>query len=535
MEEIEIANPNSDNRQIVRAAGTIMGAMILGQVLSLISSMLITRAFGTSLQNDAFYAANRLPDILYNLVAGGALASAFIPTFTTLLTHGKRSTAWQLASSIANLVTLILVIICVLTALFAPWVVQNILARGFAGDKIAVTAGLLRIQLIAPIIFGLSGLMMGILNAHQSFLWPAFAPAMYSLGKILGVLLFVPHLGVTGLAWGVVLGAGLHAVVQLPAILRLPERKYTAGLGLHLPEVREVARLMGPRLIGVSIVQLNFLINTNLASQWVAGLTAINIAFSTMMIPEAFIAQATAIAALPTFSAQVARGKPDEMRSSLAVLLRAVLSLALPASLGLILLRQPLIALLYQHGGVFDATSTQQVSWVLLWYAAGLVFHCTVEIVSRSFYALHDTKTPVLVGVAAMSLNIGFSFLFTGLFDRVGWLPYGGLALANSLATALETGGLLFFMRRRLGGLHLHMIGAGLFKSALATLVMVLGLWGWLYFLAGHSVWLIALGGVVIGAGLYGAMLAWLKAPELQMILGLVKRFLPGARKSVGD
>ena len=157
MESSETLPTQNDNQQIAKAAGTIMIAMILGQVFSLVSSMLITRAFGTSAQNEAFYAANRLPDILYSLVAGGALASAFIPTFTTLLTHGERSTAWKLASAIANLVTLILVVICLITAVFAPWVVQHILAPGFSdAATIALTAQLLRIQLCAPIIFGLS-------------------------------------------------------------------------------------------------------------------------------------------------------------------------------------------------------------------------------------------------------------------------------------------------------------------------------------------------------------------------------------------
>jgi putative peptidoglycan lipid II flippase len=525
MESTEPINAGTDNQRIARAAGTVMLAMILGQVFSLVSSMLITGAFGTSARNEAFFAANRLPDILYNLVAGGALASAFIPTFTTLLTRGERKTAWKLASAVANLVTLILVIICILTAVFAPWVVRTILAPGFSdATNIQLTASLLRIQLIAPIVFGLSGLIMGILNAHQSFLWPAFAPAMYSIGKIIGVLFFVPHFGSQGLAWGVVLGAVMHGLIQLPALLKLPERKYSLSLGLSIPEVREVARLMGPRLIGVSIVQLNFLINTRLASNWEGAVTAISVSFALMLIPEAAIAQAAAIAALPTFSAQVARGKPEEMRNSLALLLRTVLSLALPAAFGLILLRNPLVALIYQRGE-FSALSTQLVSWALLWYAAGLVFHCIVEIVSRAFYALHDTRTPVAVGVAAMSMNIGFSFLFTWLFARVGWQPHGGLALANSLATALESVVLLYYMRKRIGGLQLKVIGSGLAKAALATTAMSAAILVWLWFTRVMTVWMVAIAGVGIGCVVYLAVMTALRAPELQMIGGLLRRF----------
>ena len=533
MESTEILPGQTDNQKIARAAGTIMVPMILGQVFSLISTMLITRTFGTGAQNEAFYAANRLPDILYNLVAGGALASAFIPMFATLLTHGDRKTAWKLASAIANLITIILVVICAITAIFSPWVVKHILASGFTDQNVALAASLLRIQLIAPIIFGLSGLAMGILNVHQSFLWPALAPAMYSIGKIIGVLFLVPHFGVQGISIGVVLGALMHGLIQLPALLRLPERKYTFSLGLKMPEVREVARLMGPRVLGVSIVQLNFLINTNLASFWPGTVTSINTAFSLMLIPEAAIAQAMAIAALPIFSGQVARGKPEEMRASLTMLLRAVILLALPASLGLILLRRPLVTLILQYKQ-FTANSTELVCWALLWYAAGLVFHSVVEIVSRAFYALHDTKTPVFVGVAAMSLNLGFSFLFTWLFGLIGWMPHGGLALANSLATALEMLGLLFFMRRRLGGLQLKMIGGGLLKAALATLAMSAAITAWLFLTSGHSNWLIALGGVAVGVLVYLAAVILLKVPELQMLKDLLLRILPGKGKSAG-
>lgn len=531
MESTENASMPNDNRQIARAAGTIFFAMIIGQALSLVSSMLITRAFGTGASNEAFFAANRLPDIIYNLVAGGALASAFIPTFTTLLTRGDRKTAWRLASAVINLVTLILVLICLLTVVFAPWVVKTILAPGFSDEStILLTASLLRIQLIAPIIFGISGLLMGILNAHQSFLWPALAPAMYSVGKIIGVLFLVPRFGPQGLAIGVVLGALMHGLIQLPALLKLPERKFDLTLGLSIPEVREVARLMGPRLIGVSIVQLNFLINTRLASNWEGAVTAISVSFALMLIPEAAIAQAAAIAALPTFSAQVARGKPEEMRSSLALLLRTVISLALPASLGLILLRQPLVALIYQ-GGKFDAQSTQLVAWSLLFYAAGLVFHSIVEIISRAFYALHDTLTPVTVGVVAMSLNIGFSFLFTWLFGLAGWMPHGGLALANTLATALESIGLLIFMRKRIGGLHLKVIGEGVGKAGLATLAMSLAVVLWLSLT--HTVvnWVVALAGLVVGVVVYLLVMVLLKTPELQILNTLLRRLKPSTRK----
>ena len=246
----------------------------------------------------------------------------------------------------------------------------------------------------------------------------------------------------------------LHLLIQLPALFRLPARRYFPTLGLHFPAVREVARLMGPRLLGVAIVQLNFVVNTILATgQPVGSLSSIKYAWAVMTMPQVVIAQSIAIAALPTFSAQVARGELGNMRISLAATLRGVLLLSLPATFGLILLREPVIDLLFQHGE-FTAQSTDMVAWALLWYTVGLVGHSVVEIVARAFYALHDTKTPVFVGVVAMSLNLVFSLAFSALFTWLGWMPHGGLALANSLATFLEMVGLLVFMRRRLGGLE---------------------------------------------------------------------------------
>ena len=499
--------------------------MVLNQVISLVSSMVLTRAFGTGAANDAFIASNKFADIIYNLVAGGALASAFIPTFTTLLARGDRKTAWQLASAIANWVTLILTALAILSEIFAPWLISVVIAPGFSHDaiRLGLAVNMLRIQLAAPIIFGLSGLLMGILNSHQNFILPALAPVMYSLGKIFGILVLVPLIGANGLAWGVVIGATMHGLVQLPGLLRLPVRKYVLTLGMKLSEVREVVRLMAPRLLGVASVQINFLVNTNLASQFAGGVTAIGVAFSLMLIPEAAIAQAVAIAALPTFSAQVATGKLAEMRSSLATLLRGVILLALPASIGLMMLRTPLITLIYQ-GGQFGAQSTEMVSWALLWYAAGLVFHSIVEIVSRAFYALHDTKTPVFVGVTAMSLNVGFSLLFLAWFKALGLMPFGGLALANTVATALESGALLWFMRRKLSGLESRYILQGALSAIGCSLGMGAALYGWLNLTSASPVWLSGLGGVALGCGVYGLMLMLLRVSEFSSALNGLKR-----------
>ena len=520
----ETPPPPSGGRQIARAAGVVMAAFVLSNLVGLARQILVSQAFGTGASIDAFNAASRLPDLLFNLVAGGALGSAFIPTFTGFLAKGARERAWHLASSIANLVTVTLLLTSVIAYAFASPIVRHVLAPGFSPQQQALTVSLLRVLLVSPLIFGLSGLVMGILNAHQRFLLAALAPTMYWLGMIFGVLVWAPRWGIFGLAWGAVLGAALHLGVQLPGLLKLPYRRYLLTFGLHDPAVREVGRLMAPRVLGVAIVQLNFWINVVLASSQPKGsLTAIQIAWAVMTMPQVVIAQAIAIAALPTFSAQVARGEITAMRRSLASTLRGVVLLALPSAVGLILLRKPIIVLLFQRGE-FDAHSTALVAWALLWYTLGLVSHSVVEIASRAFYALHDTKTPVLVGSVAMSLNVGFSFAFVALFNAVHWMPHGGLALANTLATTLEMSGLLYLMRRRLKGLEGSHLTTGIVQAALASAALGLAVEALWRATAAFPLWLALTVTIAVGAALYAIALLLLRNAEALTLLHALHR-----------
>jgi len=434
---------------------------------------------------------------------------------------------------VTNLVFLALAVASAFTALFAPFLVRYLL---FALDpnadsvSLEMTTGLLRIILIAPAIFGVSGLLMSVLNAHQKFWLPALAPVFYWLGWIAGLLFFVPWMGIYGLAWGYVLGAVLHLLIQLPDLVKLVGRRYFPTFGLYNPAVVNVARLMAPRLVGVAAVQLNFVINTMVAASLGEGsLSAIKIAFMLMTMPLFAIAQSAATAALPTFSAQVARGEIAEMRAALASTLRGVLLLSIPATVGLILLRQPVVAMLFERGA-FDATSTELTAWALLWYTVGLLGHSVVEILSRAFYALHDTKTPVMVGVAAMGLNAIFSFIFPGVFSTAGWLPLGGLALANSLATALEAVTLLLLMRRRLEGLNGAEIAKGAGQASLAALGMGLGLLFWMQATGNLNPWLAGSGGVAVGGLVYGLGAILLKIPEIGDLIAFVRRKMPGVK-----
>ena len=306
-----------DNRQIARAAGMVMIGFVLSSLAGLLRQVLIANQFGTQGLIDTFYAATVLPDTLFALVAGGALASAFIPTFTGLLANQDREGAWTLASSVGNLVFVVLTVLSAVAWFFAPPIVERLIAPDFSPAQQILTAEMLRILLLSQIILGVSGLLMGILNSHQSFLLPALAPTFYWLGIIFGLLFFVPGMGIHGLAWGTVLGAGLHLGIQLPGLFRLPGRGYRFSLGLDNPNVRLVGRLIAPRLLGAAVVHLNFWVGSNLASGMVEGsLTAFKNAYMVMMMPQAIIAQSISIAALPTLSAQFATEKLSLMRSS---------------------------------------------------------------------------------------------------------------------------------------------------------------------------------------------------------------------------
>jgi putative peptidoglycan lipid II flippase len=517
-------NESSDqaNHQIARAAGTVMLAFIVSQLTGLAAKILIAGSFSAGVELDAFYAANRPSETLVTIMAGGILVSSFIPIFVKFLVKKDRDSAWKLASATTNLILVLMSLLAGLATLFARPIVQNILGAGFSPDKQVLTVSLLRIQTISIVFFGLSGLAVGVLNSHQKFLIPALAPAMYQLGQIFGILVLAPSMGIYGLAWGVVLGSVFNLLIQIPSLLRL-KGKYIPTFGLHNPSVGEVFRLMVPRMFGAAVVQLMLWVNTLLASHMAGGsVFSLTSGFSLMIMAQAAIAQSVATAVMPTFSAQFAQGKIDELRKTLASALRGVILLSVPATAGLILLSVPLITFLYQRGE-FTAETTKLVAWALTWYAAGLVFHSVLEVLVRAYYAMHDTKTPVLVGAAAMTLSIGLSLVFAPFFLTVGWMPHGGLALAVSVSTALEVTTLFLIMRKWLNGIHGPDIAKGFGAAALGTLGMIAALVFWMRAAGSAHAALTTLGGVAIGGSVYGLILILLRVPEVRSLFEMVR------------
>jgi len=484
----------AEKGRIAQAAGILVVAFVGSRALGLVREMVISRRFGTSWQLDAYLAAFRAPDFVFQLVAGGALASALIPTFSSYLARGEEGEVWRLASGVFNIVGILLTLCAGAAALFARPLLSWVIAPGFDSNAQELSARLMRLMFLSSIIFGWSAIAMAMLNSYQHFLLPALAPIAYNLSIIAGALFLAPAMGIYSLAVGVVVGAALHLAIQMPGLVR-KGLKFIPSLELAHPGVREVGRLMLPRAFGIAVTQLNFLVNTILASSLAEGsLAALNYAWMLMMLPQGLFAMTMATAAFPTLAELAARGEQAALRSTFSTTLRVVLYLTLPAGVGLFILRKPLIRSLLERGE-FSSASTEATAWALQFYALGLVAYAVVEIAARAFYALHDTKTPVLIGAAAMGVNVALSLAF------IGSLAHGGLALANVLATCLEAGTMLFALSRRLAGIEAGKLARSLVQMLLAAALMGVAISA---FLRASGGGLLATGGAVgLGASIY--------------------------------
>ncbi len=517
----EAASSAASHRRVAKAALLVMAAFTVSRLLGLVRQVVFGAYFGTGPEMDAYVAAQRLPEMIFLVVAGGALGSAFIPTFTGRLALGERARAWRLASSIINLLIVLLVPISAAAIAAAPWLVRTLIAPALPPEVQMRTAELMRVMLLSTTIFAVSGVVMGILNGHQHFLLPALAPILYNVALIVGAI-WGAHggMGAMGAAIGMVVGAVLHLLVQVPGLIRYHAR-YTPTLGLGDEDVREVGRLMLPRVFGVAAVQINLVITNNLASRLGMGaISALDYAWRLMLLPQGVFAQAVGTAVFPTFSEQAARGDLAALRETLRAMVRIVIVLMLPATVGLVVLGEPLIALFFQRGA-FGATSTRAVAWALAFFALGLTGHSLIEILARAFYALHDTWTPALTAAMAVGVNVGLGLLLPPLFRRAGMPAHAGLALANALAALVEMGWLLRQMERRLGGLG--GLADGVFRAGLASLLMGGAVWLTLRFLP-PAAWLQSMVGVGVGVAAYALAAQALGIDELRQAVKLVLR-----------
>ena len=510
-------------RQVARAAVLVMAAFAASRALGLVRQMVMGAYYGTGPEMDAFVAAGRIPETIFLVVAGGALGSAFIPLFTSRLARKEIDGAWHLGSAIITILVALILPISLLCIAIAPWLVRVVVAPAMPLDVQARTVALMRVMLLSPTIFGVSGVLMGILNAHQHFLLPALAPIVYNLGLILGAVWGGrTGLGAMGPAIGMVVGAAGHLLVQVPGLVRHKAR-YWPTLGRGDRGVFEVGVLITPRMLGVAAAQVNVLVITNLASRLGPdAISALNYAWMIMLLPQGVFAQAVGTAVFPTFSTQAALGRTDELSHTLVNAIQMLIALTIPASVGMVMLGEPIVATMFQRGA-FDAGSTQVVAAALAFFALGLVGHSVLEVLGRAFFALHNTWTPALTAGISVTLNALLGVVLPSVFVAAGASPLSGLALAASLATMVEATLLFFLLRRRLGGIPGRRLLQTTTRVGAASVGMALAL---LAFRSNgpQSVTLQAFIGVPVGLVVYTG-LAWiLRVDQLQLMVRMLAR-----------
>ncbi len=492
------------------ARNTLLVAVLFGidKVLALVRTVLVARRFQLSPEMDAFNAANNVPDMLFALISGGALAMAFIPVLSEVLTVEGRRAMWALFSRIANLAFIVTAVLALLVALAARPLVALVIAPGFDPDLQALTVNLMRLDLVALMIFSLSGLVAAALYANQHFLLPALAPVLYNVGQIIGILFLVPRWGIYGLVYGVILGALMHLGVQVPGLVRfgfwwLPRIQIT-----H-PRVVQVLRLLAPRVATMFFIQLIFIARDHLASFLGSGaVTALAYGWFIMQVPETLLGTAMGLVLLPTFSELWARKDLEGFRRTVNLGIRTVLALNLSAAA---VLAAALPMLLPVLGLNFEDT------WLVIWtaraYLAGMAGHALLELVARSFYAQQDALTPL----AASAFNTFLYLVLAVLFGpRLGAV---GIGLANALAFTTEALLLLFLLMRRHPGI------ARMHTTLWRTLAAVLSGMG----VVGLLSWALAWDGLLAGflfAGVGAVLAAFWIWPEVRAFMRLAPRAL---------
>ena len=471
---------------VARNAGIISLAVMASRILGLVRDQVFAALFGAGLQYDAFLTAFRIPNLLRDLFAEGALSAAFVTTFTQVQQSKGTEEAFRLSNRVATALMILLGLICIVGWIFAPAIVY-LLAPGFfdVPSKAELTIHLTRIMIPFLLLIALAAKAMGILNARNNFAIPAIAPVFFNLGSIIGGLFLGFTLGnflglspIEGMAFGTLVGGFLQFAVQWPSLRRAGFR-YRPMLNFTDPGVRQIMRLMGPAVIGTAAVQINVFVNTNFASEIVDPATGavlngpvswLSYAFRFMQFPIGVFGVAIATAALPPLSRSTTNPDYVEFRQTLAHSLALVFLLCIPSAVGLAVLGRPIVALVFEHGK-FTSFDTMQTANALAAYAIGLAGYAAVKVLSPAFYALNDARTPMLISLGSIAVNFVMNSLLVGPFGHVGLaFSTSTVALVNFLLLAL-------FMRRRLGRLGGRQLGATVLRVTVASLAMAAVAW----------------------------------------------------------
>jgi putative peptidoglycan lipid II flippase len=459
---------------VARASVIMIATLVASRVLGWLRLSVVGATFGGTTDLDAFIAAFKIPDAIFGLLVAGALAAAFIPVFTGYLAKEREEEAWRVASSVLNALLLLLLGASAVMWLAAPILVPTIIAPGFAQNpqELALTIDLTRLMLLSPIFMGLSALTTGILNSYRQFLSSAVAPLVYNAVIILFTFFASPFIGIHAVATGVVVGALVMWLVQLPE-LTFRRTRYSFSLDLAHPGVRDVLRLAGPRTIALGAVQIVFFVDTILASSMPVGsLVALNYAFQLLMLPLGVFSIAISAAVFPTLSHYASIGDVIRMRQAVQQAIRWILFLTLPTVIVMVVLRRPIVNLLFQYGE-FGPAEREATQAAFLFYSLGLGGHALVQILARAYYAARDTTTPLALTLISIGMNVVLDVTLAPI------LGINGLALANALSTLVEAGLLLALLAPR-ARLRLVGLGFSTAKQVCASLLMGVAMFGFI-------------------------------------------------------
>jgi putative peptidoglycan lipid II flippase len=514
---------------LARYAVIVGVAFVLSRLLGLAREIVLANHFGTGSDISAYVSAFRIPDLLFLVVMAGAFGAAFIPVFGEFLTNGDEEKAWRLASAVLTWCAIAVLTLCVICFVFARQLMW-IVSPGFDDHTMDTAVNLMRILLLSPVFLGLGIASKGILEAQNQFTLPAIAPLIYNAATIVGALFFVDEFGIYAVAWAVIIGAVGHFAVQVPGLIQSGIR-FRPSLDRHVEGLHQVWSLFAVRVIGLAAFQINFVAVNAFASRGDdSHVSAINYAWQLLMLPHGVLALSVSTVIFPTLASLYSQGRREEFRAMFERALRPLIFLMIPASVGLFLLGKPIIRLVLERGE-FDAADTNLVNEPLLWFAVGLVGYGLTEVLTRIFYAMKDTRTPVITTVLTILLNLFLCALF------VGSLGPAGLALALAATTGAEAAIMMLFLRKRIG----HVVSGDFWPwlsrvlgAALGMGVVILISEPWLSDVQRNLSGLdIQLFGVIAYAfGLYVLaylVFAWIfRIPELQQIAGKVTNRLPG-------
>lgn len=516
-------------RQAAKAAGMISIMFLLSRILGFVRESL-SGSFFTRFETDSFFAAFIIPDVMYYLLVGGALSAAFIPVFTEYLTKGEEEEGWKMTSTFINLVFLVLAGLTLLGVFFTRWIIP-LEAPHFPANKISLLISLTKIMFPAVCFTALAGLVGGVLNSYRRFLGPALGPNIYNIGIILGAALLGSRFGIKGMAIGVLLGAIGNFLTQLMFLPKCGGRYYRFGyIDLKNKGFRRMLILWIPALIGLSADQVNIWATTAMASGLPeGGITAIRFASRLVQLPIGIFAAGISMAFFPLLSSLVTEKKMESYKDTLSLSLRTIFFIMVPAGIGLIVLRYPIVKLLFERQK-FTPHDTMLTSYALLFYSLTIFAHAAILMLPRAFYALQDTKTPVVVSFIAVSSSIFFNWLFL----RYTSLGVGGFALSFSIMGLVNMLLLMIVLRKKIGGMRGHSILKSFIKAAAASLIMGAGIMLFIkliapftHHLSGHldaAVKIVC--GMTIGGVIY-LLLAWLlKMEEYQLLMQQLRKRL---------